>query len=402
MNSLKLIAAISGIVFAVALLVAIIATPFAVSGGIDFYNALLDEAEKQKDQHWMETTVDSVVKELTLADSGYYGLITVQESPDNQIHIKNQDFGFSCIVPDVNIRGDKAELNFFWHSDPKLTEENIMQWLSAELYDNYSRQSIIQLPASASLYFAEENMEDLYYHVRLDYKGFANYEELQSQLDGWTAVLESRNAFVDYINVVENQLNQIDNIRYTLADAAESAHNVEVFQLESAESYVDIKERRSNLLKRSYNLRKEFGLQSEEALDSAYLEMNALIVELCEYEKQYDLLSAKVAEARANLNSGNLGVNAQRYESISNSAYDQQVDLDMSISKLREKLQNYLREEFVDVNAAKQEQPGLVYPSEVPPTESTETVEVPMIPETVEVPASPEMPVTEQTETVQP
>ena len=175
MNSLKKIAAISGIIFALALLAAIIATPFAVSGGIDFYNGILDKAEENWDSYWFDTTVDSAVKELTLADSGYYGIITVQESPDNQIHILNQDKGFSYIVPDVNIRGDKAELNFLWINDPKLTEENIIQWLAAELYDNYSRQSIIQLPASVSLHLSEENMGDLYHHVRLDYKGFANY-----------------------------------------------------------------------------------------------------------------------------------------------------------------------------------------------------------------------------------
>lgn len=345
MNSLKKIAAISGIVFAAALLVAIIATPFAVSGGIDFYNALLDEAEKQKDQHWMETTVDSVVKELTITDIGYYGFVTVQESPDHQIHIKNQDFGFSCIVPDLNIRGDKAELNFIWNSDPKLTEENLIQWLSSELYNNYSRQSIIQLPSDVSLHLSEENLENLYHYVRLDYKGFANYEELQSQLDGWTAVLESRNAYGDYLHEVESQLNHINELRQELAYAAENTHNVDVFQRETAVTYIDIKECRSNLLKRSYNLRKEFGLQSEEALDSAYLEMNALIVELCEYEKQYDLLSAKVTEARFQLNNGEKG--EHEFSRVADSCYSQQVDLDLSIGKLREKLSNYLREDFV-------------------------------------------------------
>lgn len=394
MNSLKKIAAISGIIFALALLAAIIATPFAVSGGIDFYNGILEEAEQQKEEHWFDTTVDSAVKELTIADSGYYGIISVEQSPDNQIHILNQDKGFSYIVPDVNIRGDKAELNFRWINDPKLTEENIIQWLAAELYDDYSRQSIIQLPASVSLHLSEENMGDLYHHVRLDYKGFANYEELQSQLDDWTAVLEARNAYADYRSSVENQLSHIQNIRYEIANAADSYDNAERFQLDQAELYMDIKERRSDLLKRSYNLRKQYGAESDEALDAAYLEMNDVIVELCDYEKQYDLLSAKVAEARFQLNNGEKG--EHEFSRVADSCYSQQVDLDLSIGKLREKLENYLLEEFISMDGATQERADVVYPSEVPPTESTEAVTVPM------VPASPEMPVTEQTEPVQP
>ena len=51
------------------------------------------------------------------------------------------------------------------------------------------------------------------------------------------------------------------------------------FQLDQAELYMDIKERRSDLLKRSYNLRKQYGAESDEALDAAYLEMNDVIVE---------------------------------------------------------------------------------------------------------------------------
>ena len=384
MNSLKKIAAVSGILFALALLVAIITAPFAVSGGIDFYNGILDKAEQQKEEHWFDTTVDSAVKELTLADSGYYGIITVEQSPDNQIHILNQDKGFSYIVPDVNIRGDKAELNFLWINDPKLTEENIIQWLAAELYDDYSRQSIIQLPADVSLHFAEENMGDLYHHVRLDYKGFANYEELQSQLDGWSAVLEARNAYADYRSSVENQLSHIQNIRYEISNAADSYDNAERFQLDQAELYMDIKERRSDLLKRSYNLRKQYGAESDEALDAAYLEMNDVIVELCDYEKQYDLLSAKVAEARFQLNNGEKG--EHEFSRVADSCYSQQVDLDLSIGKLREKLENYLREEFINVYGEESMQPGLATPSEVPPTDVPAEVPVPVQPQNMKIP----------------
>ena len=379
MNSLKKIAAVSGILFALALLVAIITAPFAVSGGIDFYNGILEQAEQQKEEHWFDTTMDSAVKELTLADSGYYGIISVEQSPDNQIHILNQDKGFSYIVPDVNIRGVKAELNFLWINDPKLTEENIIQWLAAELYDDYSRQSIIQLPADVSLHFAEENMGDLYHHVRLDYKGFANYEELQSQLDGWSAVLEARSVYDEHQNIVLSVLNDISRQRESIAWAAEDCTDVEKFQEEWAVEYINIKEQRSDMLKRSYNFRKEYGEQSAEELEAAYLEMNSVIVELCEYEKEYDLLTAKVAEANNNLNDGNRTANAQKLEQLAQTAFDRQVELDLSISKLREKLNGYLLEELVDMDAGRQ-QPGFATPSEVPPTDVPAEAPVPVQP----------------------
>ena len=335
MNSLKKIAAVSGILFALALLVAIITAPFAVSGGIDFYNGILEQAEQQKEEHWFDTTVDSAVKELTITDVGFYGIISVEQSPDNQIHILNQDKGFSYIVPDVNIRGDKAELNFLWINDPKLTEENIIQWLAAELYDNYSRQSIIQLPADVSLHFAEENMGDLYHHVRLDYKGFANYEELQSQLDGWSAVLEANDAYHNYQSNILNRMNEVTELRQDIAWSAERCGDVSRFQQDWTPTYVNIKELRSDMLKRSYNFRKEYGIQTAEELEAAYLEMNSVIVELCEYEKEYDLLTAKVAEANNNLNDGNRTANAQKLEQLAQTAFDRQVELDLSISKLR-------------------------------------------------------------------
>lgn len=379
MNSLKKIAAVSGILFALALLVAIITAPFAVSGGIDFYNGILEQAEQQKEEHWFDTTVDSAVKELTLADSGYYGIITVEQSPDNQIHILNQDKGFSYIVPDVNIRGDEAELNFLWINDPKLTEENIIQWLSAELYDDYSRQSIIQLPADVSLHFAEENMDDLYHHVRFDYKGFANYEELQSQLDGWTAVLEANDAYHNYQSNILNRMNEVTELRQDIAWSAEHCGDVGRFQQDWTPTYVNIKELRSDMLKRSYNFRKEYGIQTAEELEAAYLEMNSVIVELCEYEKEYDLLTAKVAEANNNLNDGNRTANAQKLEQLAQTAFDRQVELDLSISKLREKLNGYLLEELVDMDGTKQ-QPGFATPSEVPPTDVPVEAPVPVQP----------------------
>ena len=377
MNSLKKIAAVSGIVFVITLILSIVLTPFAVSSSIDIYNDLLARAEENSESYWFRTDVDSAVKELVLAHSGYYGEIVVKESPDNEIHIKNQDNGFSYIKPELDIRGDKAQLNFIWVNDPKLTEENVLQFLASEFYDNYRYRSVIELPASASLRFAEENMEDLFYNVRFEYTGFANYAELQSLQDGWAAVLEARSVYDEHQNIVLSVLNDISQQRESIAWAAEDCTNVEEFQEVWAVEYINIKEQRSDLLKRTYNFRKEYSTQPAEELESTYLELNNVIVELCEYEKEYDLLTAQVAEARANLNSGYINYNAQRYEKLSESAYDRQVELDLSISKLREKLSAYLLERFMDA-----EEVPVVVPAdaetpveETPPAVPAETTE---------------------------
>ena len=345
MNSLKKVAVISGIVFAVTLLLSIVLTPFAVSGTVEIYNGFIDAAQEQKNDFEFVTTVDSSVKELTLAESGYYSEIVIQESPDNQIHIRNQDLGFSYITPKLDIRGSKAELNFIWINDPKLTEENIIQWFAAEL-SNYRGETVIQLPASASLYFADEQMYDLFHNVRLEYTGFANYDELQSLLDAWNTQQKSRDVYANYLYTVNDTLNSIRQQRYDLAEFSSNIDLVDAFQIHSAEQYASIKEQRSNLLKQSYNLRKEYGTRSAEELEAAYLEMNNVIVELCDLEKQYDLLSAKVSEARQNLNNGNLNLNAQKFEQISNDCYDKQVELDLEISRLREQFEAYLMEEI--------------------------------------------------------
>jgi hypothetical protein len=152
-----------------------------------------------------------------------------------------------------------------------------------------------------------------------------------------------------------------------------------VFQQDWTPTYVNIKELRSDMLKRSYNFRKEYSIQTAEELEAAYLEMNNVIVELCEYEKEYDLLTAKVAEANNNLNDGNRTANAQKLEQLAQTAFDRQVELDLSISKLREKLNGYLLEELVDVDAGNQ-QPGLATPSEVPPTDTPVEAPVPVQP----------------------
>ncbi len=345
MNSMKKIAAISAIISAVFLLLSVILTPFAVSGAVNIYNSFIDAAQEQKDDFVFTTTLDSTVKELTITGSGYYSEIVIEESPDNQIHIKNQDLGFSYITPELKLRGTKADLSFQWINDPKLSEENIIQWLAAEL-SNYRGETVIQLPASASLHFAEEEMFDLFRNVRLEYTGFANYTDLQSSLDAWSLQQKARDVYSDYLYTVNNTLNSIRQQRYDLAEFSINTHSVESFQLHSAEQYATIKEQRSNLLKQSYNLRKEYSTQSAEELEAAYLEMNNVIVELCDLEKQYDLLSVKVSEARQQLNNGNLNLNAQKFEQISNDSYDKQVELDLEISRLREQFEAYLMEEI--------------------------------------------------------
>lgn len=348
MNSLKKIAAVSGIICTITLVAAIILTPFAVSSAMDFYNTLVDRAEASADQYWTDCSIDSTVTDLTLAESGYYGMIFIRESADNQIHIRNQDTGFEYIQPNVTLHGSQAEVHFQWITDPKLTEENFMQLMAAQFFSNYRYQTIIELPASVSLHFAEENMGDLYYHVDLEFTGFANYEELRSQLDGWAAALEARNAYESYISSVNDGLTQIENLRYELASNAENAINAELFQLDTADLYVEIKNRRSDLLKRSYNFRKEYGPQTAEELDAVYLEMNSLIEELCSHEKQYDYLSAKVNEAREQMEMGE--IDEEQFSTVADTCYSQQVDLDLTIGKQRDKLETFLREEILPMS----------------------------------------------------
>lgn len=342
MNSLKKIAAVSGIICAITLVAAIILTPFAVSASVDVYNKLVTQAESSADQYWMDCSLDSAVTDLTLADNLYYGRIHIKESADKQIHIRNLDRGFEYIRPEVSLHGSRAEVSFHWVNDPKLTRENIVQLLAAEWFTDYRHEIIVELPASVSLHFAEKAMDNLFYNVDLDFKGFANYEELQSRLDTWIIAEEAHNTYQAYLSFVDEELQQIQILRYELADNAESTPSAAEFQLSCADTYVDIRNRRSDLLKRSYNLRKTYSTQPAVNLESDYLEMNNLIEELCAQEEQYDLLSAKVSEARAQLESGE--ITAEQFSSLANTCFTQQVELDLSISKKRDTVIEYLQE----------------------------------------------------------
>jgi len=97
---------------------------------------------------------------------------------------------------------------------------------------------------------------------------------------------------------------------------------------------------RSDLLKKAYNFRKEYGIQNAEQLDSEYMELSAAIEKLCTAEKSYDLLSAKINEAHHKLAYGEMS--EQQFSALSDSYFTQQVEIDLTISKLREEFSNYV------------------------------------------------------------
>ncbi len=346
MNSLKKIAAISGIICAIALILTIIITPFAVSSALDFYNEMVDRAEENSGKYIIRTDLDSKVKELTLENSGYYGEIMIEESPDNAIHILTQDRGFDYIVADVQNKGSHASVNFLWHNDPRINEENILQFLASEMLDNYRRWTVIQLPADASLHLSDEHMDDLYYNINFNYDGFANFDELSAEMDDWFASYEIQQQYADYITHVNEKLAEIRGQRSELSESAQAWVDVENFQNYAAPYYHQIKDDRSDLLKRSYNFRKKYGTQTPEELDAVYLEHNRMIEELCAAEKEYDLLSAKVSDARYKLNNGEM--TRPQFSSIADGCYTQQVDIDLTISRLRDKLEAYLIEDIMN------------------------------------------------------
>ena len=380
MNSLKKIAAISAIVCGIALILTIILTPFAVSNALDFYNELVDKAEASAEEYVIHTDFDSKIKELTIENSGYYGAILIEESPDNAIHILTQDRGFDYIMPDVQIKGNSAVVSFLWQNDPRINEENILQLIASEMLDNYRRWTVIQLPASASLHLSGEYMADLYSAINFKYDGFANYGELSNEMDDWYAAHEVQQKYADYLEHVNDKLNEIRQVRSELSESADAWVDVELFQGYAAPYYHQIKDSRSDLLKRSYNFRKEYGTQPQEELDSVYLEYSRLIEELGAAEKEYDLLSAKVSDARRKLADGEMSEN--QFSSIADSCYTQQVDIDLTISKLRDKLEAYLTEDIlnpennlpvypVEYDGYDEYGVPLERPDEIPDTETT-------------------------------
>ncbi len=389
MNSLKKIAVISAIICGITLILTIILTPFAVSSALDFYNQLVDRAEENAEQYVIRTDLDSKIKELTIENSGYYGGIMIEESPDNCIHILTQDRGFDYIVADVQNKGSHAFVNFLWHNDPKINEENILQFIASEMLDNYRRWTIIQLPADASLHLSSEYMGDLYHNISFKYDGFANFDELSKEMDDWFTSYEAERYYADYSNHINDQLAEIRSLRHGLSDSAQAWVGVENFQSYAAPQYVMIKDMRSDLLKRSYNFRKEYGTQTQEELDAVYLQYCDLIEKLYTAEKEYDLLSAKVNDAHRKLADGEMS--EHQFSSIADSCYTQQVDLDLTISNLRDQFEAYLFENILNP----QSNPPVVYydengnriipPSENPPIETpvpvteTETILPPVV-----------------------
>lgn len=356
MNSLKRIAVIATIVFAVTLLLSIILTPFAVSAVIDTYNGIIEQAEEKIDSYWIQTDLKKNISELTVAYPGYYGTLLIEESPDDSIHILNQDWGFEYMLPELMYSGSCAHLNFNWKHDYKLTEENILQAIATQLNPVGPRCTIIQLPGHASLSLNEDYMENLYFMLDFVYCDFANYEEVRQQLDDWYEQQQMEHRHSNFLSEVDNGLREIQDIRYSIANSYQHFDSAEAFQVEFADDYLALKNMRSNLLKKAYNFRKEYSTQAIEQRDSEYMEVSAAIEELCTAEKNYDLLSVKVNEAHRKLEYGEMS--EHQFSAFSDSCFTQQVDLDLNISKLREKFESYLR-------------------ADIPLQESSETIDVP-------------------------
>lgn len=367
MNSLKKIAAISAIIFAIALLLTIILTPFAVSSGIDFYNSIIDKAVEKQAEYWTEVTLDSTVTDLLLLDSGYYGRITIEESPDKQIHIWNQDIGFEYIQPEVHLSGNSAEVSFLWVNDPKLSEENILQIIAANL-DNHYRQTIIQLPAHASLLLDENYLGDYYYHLDLEYNGFANYEPLRKQLDDWYAASQIEVFYNNYVSELEQLLLDIEESRLHITENLYWQTSVEQFQSEFAVQYAQIRDKRMNLLTEAYDFQSSYGNAAPETLEAAFKEYAAVIEELGAAEHQYDLLTVQRQEAESKLAEGD--ISEETFMKICDSSFLGQSDLEVTISKLQQKLYTYLRQDVKE-----EDLPAELTIKQIEPIEETEIVE---------------------------
>ncbi len=378
MNSLKKVAVIAAIISAVALLITIILTPFAVSGVIDTYNGIIEKAEENADSYWIQTDLKKNITELTISYPEHYGSILIEESPDDQIYILNQDWGFEYLLPVVQYNGDSATLDFNWKHDYKLNEENILQAIAQEINPIGPRCTIIQLPSHVSLKLDDDYMDSLYYMVDFVYCDFANYEEVRQQMDDWYGQHQVKHFRNNFLAEVNDELNEIRHMRLNITNNCQYFDNAEYFQVEFADEYAALKNMRSDLLKRAYNFRKEYGTQTVEQLDSEYLELSAAIEKLCATEKSYDLLSAKVYEAQHKLEYGE--ISEEQFSSINDTCFTQQVDLDLTISKLREKFENYLHAEIL-LQGSSENLMGEDGVSEAPSSE----VVTPLIPSDVEM-----------------
>ena len=135
-------------------------------------------------------------------------------------------------------------------------------------------------------------------------------------------------------------MREIQHVRLDISNNCQYFDNAEAFQVEFADEYVALKNTRSDLLKKAYNFRKEHSGLTVDELDAEYLNMVSVLETLCAAEKEYDLLAVKVEEARHQLNFGEMS--EHQFSALSDSCFTQQVEIDLTISKLREEFSNYV------------------------------------------------------------
>ncbi len=349
MNSLRKLAAFSALVGAIALIISIVLAPFALSSAITLYNDLMDKAEANPELFNVYTTLDPSVETLTLMNSVYfYDTIKIEQSPDNSIHILTKDRGFERCEPIINQKGSHAELQFNWKSDPQLDEDNLLQALYYSV-EGYDYSCTIQLPTHVSLQLDEEFLENSYYSLRINYSGFANYPELKALSEQWEARFDKKMDFDNYHWEMEKELEDISRLREGLQNQAQYAEP-DNYLSEHSSDYSNIKNRRSDLLKRNYNLRKELLDQDPEEMDAAYLEQVAQLSELCAKEQEYDLLT--VQQHRLEMNSLNSQLDVEDHNQQLNEIFDRQVELDLEISRLRDSMNAYLQEDLLELLSA--------------------------------------------------
>jgi len=294
MTKLKNIAAISAIIFAVTLLLCLIVLPFALRSSIDTYNKLVDKSEAYADKLYTDTTLDLSVSSLRLMDFAYSTRLRIQESPDDRIHILTLDNGFSYILPEVTQRGETALVSFRWLDDIRLNEENILRALAAR---NDAQNAIVQLPPKASLELGEIDSWT-YYHLDLEYTGFANAEELQQQLEDWYRQEQLGQQSRDLRYDLDYKQQRIQELREELVDSAASWENSpeEFFADYSYGSrYNDIASQRSELIQKAYDFLGEHGDLEPEKFDASLLQALDLADQLFAQEQELDQQLAQQA-----------------------------------------------------------------------------------------------------------
>lgn len=361
MNNLKRIAAISGIIFGFALIVSIVLLPFAVSDVIDSYNVMVDEALHNSETYWDKIDLDKNIHELGLAPNFLYSYnLLIRESPDQQIHILAQDRGFEKVEIAVQTQEPTATISAKWLNDPQISKENILQLMAAE-FDRQWIHIIVELPSSASICFNEDEFLDQYYRIDFEFTGFANYEELQTSLEKNNEYIQWQEQYNDYLVNVSNELDSIRSLRDYLSDAYWDCSSVEEFLLNNSETYQTIQKERNELLKAAYRLRQQTGTHSEEDLTRQLKEMTAVVSELCETEKQYDIQSVTVCIAKSKWEEG-LYTETQ-YLTIQEECFKQQLEFDIQIVTLSDQLTQYLNKDL--------QTSGVVFSAEETTTEIT-------------------------------